>query len=284
MHIPSLAHGTKLCMNYSRYINPIGFQRSRCHRRYTVSSCFFYTYTNAFPFLTSSFLADSSRDEVETRVEGWRLTRVGPRRSSDLGKRGTNSRGVLGWWRKVRRGRGEGRQGWGITAERRGRRTLWRRRNEERGRGEWSRGTRRRWWPTPSWGCRGNAGGVGALGTGRKGFPRSFDQGCYEGRGDDERLDSDAEVLRHWGVAIPPSGGRVRCGNERVSASAPTTDEWRPTIDDRRPTTDDRHPSTTGGCKEKGGEALALSLRAPFVPVFIPKQIVLPRTGYGILC
>ncbi|KYN02319.1 hypothetical protein ALC62_06868 [Cyphomyrmex costatus] len=58
-------------MNYSRYVNPVGFQRrSRCHRC-TVSSCFFYTYTNAFPFLTSSFLVDSTSTSVrEGRVAG----------------------------------------------------------------------------------------------------------------------------------------------------------------------------------------------------------------------
>ena len=60
-------------------------------------------------------------------------------------------------------------------------------RQKGRGRGgcrEWSRGARRRRRPTPSWGCRGNAGGVGALGAGRKGsLPRSFGRPgpCHEG-------------------------------------------------------------------------------------------------------
>lgn len=75
-------------------------------------------------------------------------------------------------------------------------------------------------------------------------------------------------------MAIPPGfSGVVGLGMGREMALTATTD-GRPS------TTDDE-----GGIereREKQGDDETLALRAPSVPVFIPKQVELPREHYGI--
>lgn len=72
---------------------------------------------------------------------------------------------------------------------------------------------RRRRRPTPSQGCRGNAGGVGALGAGRKGsLPRSFGRPgpCHEGCGGEGSRCTPRPMLasRGWLYTSPPEDGK----------------------------------------------------------------------------